>query len=83
MPVRFLNGAAEHIAPCLTYVCNLSIESGRVPKDLKLAMVIPLYYKGSKLEEGNYRPVSHQKSFLDGPNEVATQSFVTTYDCCT
>lgn len=58
MPARFLKDAAEHIAPYLTHVFNLSIKSGIVPSDFKLARVIPLFKKGSKFDEGNYRPVS-------------------------
>lgn len=58
IPSRFLKDAAETITPSITHIINLSIESGRFPNDLKKAKVIPLYKKGSKLEQGNYRPVS-------------------------
>ena len=37
---------------------NLSITSGKVPDDFKIAKVTPLYKKNDKLDVGNYRPVS-------------------------
>ena len=41
-----------------TYVCNLSLEKGVFPRELKLAKVIPLYKGDSKTVVSNYRPVS-------------------------
>ncbi len=58
IPARFLKDAAEVITPCITHIINMSIEQGHCPNDFKFARVIPLYKKGSKLEYGNYRPVS-------------------------
>ena len=37
---------------------NLSIHTGKLPKDLKSARVVPLHKKDSKTQVGNYRPVS-------------------------
>ena len=36
----------------------MSIISGLFPKELKKAKVIPIHKKNSKVEPGNYRPVS-------------------------
>ena len=36
----------------------MSITSGQVPDDLKIAKVTPLYKKNDKLEVGNYRLIS-------------------------
>ena len=55
---RFLKDGAFQLAPIITHIINLSIESSIVPHDLKLAKVIPLFKKKSRLEIGNYRPVS-------------------------
>ncbi len=55
---RFLKDGAHQLAPIITHIINLSIESSIVPQDLKLAKVIPLFKKKSRLEIGNYRPVS-------------------------
>ena len=42
----------------LTHVFNLSISSGIVPDDMKLAKVIPVFKKGDEKETNNYRPIS-------------------------
>ena len=55
---QFLRDGAKQLAPIITHLVNLSIDSGTVPQDLKLAKVIPLFKKNSRLEVGNYRPVS-------------------------
>ena len=46
------------ISPIVTHIVNLSITSGNVPDDFKIAKVTPLYKKNDKLDVGNYRPVS-------------------------
>ena len=55
---HFLSDASEIISPCITHIINLSLSSGEITMDLKFAKVTPLYKKGSKLQSGNYRPVS-------------------------
>jgi len=55
---RFLKEAAEVIAIPLTHIINLSLKTGKVPRDFKTARVVPLYKKGDCNYEGNYRPVS-------------------------
>ena len=55
---RFLKDGANIISSAITHIINLSIATETVPDLLKQAIVKPLYKKGSKLEVGNYRPVS-------------------------
>ena len=50
--------SADIIGEYLTHVFNLSISTGCVPKQLKLAKVIPLFKKGATYLPGNYRPIS-------------------------
>ena len=42
----------------LSKILNLLLKTGTHADFLKLAMVIPIHKEGSKLEEGNYRPIS-------------------------
>lgn len=44
----------------ITYLVNLSISSGVVPEDMKVARarVCPIFKKNSRSDVGNYRPVS-------------------------
>ena len=46
------------IAPHLLKVINTSITSGVLPREWKIATVIPIFKSGSQTEPGNYRPVS-------------------------
>ena len=42
----------------LSKILNQSMKTGAHPECLKLARVIPIYKKGSKLEVCNHRPIS-------------------------
>ena len=55
---RFLRDGADGITDPVKHIINLSITSEIVPSDFKLARVKPLFKKGSRLDVGNYRPVS-------------------------
>ena len=54
----FLKDGAQIIKSAITHIINLSIETEKVPDLLKQAIVKPLFKKGSRLEVGNYKPVS-------------------------
>ena len=54
----FLRDGADVITTPLTHIVNLSIITETVPTIFKDAKVVPLFKKGSKLDPGNYRPVS-------------------------
>ena len=43
LPARFLKDAAEIIMRPVTFIINLSLRSGIVPQEMKIAKVIPLY----------------------------------------
>ena len=46
------------ICASLTYIINLSLNSGLVPQEMKIARVIPLFKSGDKSLFINYRPIS-------------------------
>ena len=54
----FLKLSAEFIAPCITYLINLSIVQGVFPSSLKIAKITPLFQSGGMSSPGNYRPIS-------------------------
>ena len=55
---RFLKDAADPLTNIVTYLINFSLRSKTVPDCIKTAKVTPLHKKNSKLEVGNYRPIS-------------------------
>ncbi len=58
LPAKFILDSAHIISTPFTFIVNLSIATAQIPQDFKTARVIPLHKKNSKLEAGNYRPVS-------------------------
>ena len=54
----------NYISEPLTYIINLSINSGVVPDQMKLARVVPLFKSGDKILFSNYRPVFVQPIFF-------------------
>lgn len=59
VPVRILKMLKNDIATPMSFLINLSFESGIFPQTLKSAKVVPVFKnKGSKLNVSNYRPIS-------------------------
>ena len=56
--VRLLKLSAPSIAASLAYLFNFSLRVGVFPDQWREAKVSPIFKKGSKLDPGNYRPVS-------------------------
>ena len=54
----FLKDGADFLIDPIKHIVNMSIMSEVVPDGFKDARVTPLYKKGSRLDPGNYRPVS-------------------------
>ena len=55
---RFLKDGVDVLVSPIAHIINFSIMSESVPSGFKDAHVSPLFKKGSRLEPGNYRPVS-------------------------
>ena len=57
LPPGLLKDVRTKIARPLTYIINLSLRTGVVPSDWKIARVTPIH-KGGTIDESNYRPIS-------------------------
>ena len=55
---RVLKELASTIAPILTIIFRVSIDTGVVPEDWRTADIAPIFKKGQKYVAANYRPVS-------------------------
>jgi hypothetical protein len=55
---KLLYEAGYSIVPSLTRLINMSLSTSKVPKNWKLANVIPIFKSGDKSNVNNYRPIS-------------------------
>ena len=58
LPMIIFKSHRTLLSAPLTFLFNLSLDSGIVPDCLKIAKVIPIYKKGDKKSVNNYRPIS-------------------------
>ena len=58
MPVRILKLLKNDISQQLSDIFNMSFLSGQFPSVLKIAKVLPIHRKQSKVDYANYRPIS-------------------------
>ena len=63
IPMSLIKETIISISSPLTHIFNLSITSGMVPIELKIARVVPLFKAGDKSIFSNYRPISVLPSF--------------------
>ena len=58
IPARLMKDSAALICIPLTKIINISLESGHIPSEWKIARVIPLFKSGKAVDLDNYRPIS-------------------------
>mgnify|MGYP002803405145 CR=1 FL=1 len=63
IPMSIIKRIIDIIAEPIAHIINLSITSGIVPDEMKIARVIPLFKAGDRAIVSNYRPVSILPSF--------------------
>ena len=63
VPMSLIKETITSISSPLTHIFNLSITSGMVPVELKIACVVPLFKAGDKSIFSNYRSISVLPSF--------------------
>ena len=73
---KLLKEIAPLIITPLHYLINLSLETGYVPKEFKLAKVVPVFKDGDKHEYTNYRPISLLSSFSKLLEKIVSRQIV-------
>ena len=70
----------KHIAPIiitpLHYLINLSLESGYIPIELKIAKIVPVFKDGDCHSFTNYRPISLISSFAKLLKKIVAKQLV-------
>ena len=60
---KLMKDTIAHIALPLSHIINQSLSTGTVPKQMKIAKVIPIFKSGDKYTFNNYRPISILPAF--------------------
>jgi hypothetical protein len=83
IPASVIKKVTHFLVNPLTYICNLSLITGIVPLEMKIAKVIPLHKGGDSTVLSNYRPVSVLPCFSKVLEKVIYSrilSFLQNYD---
>ena len=62
LPIKILKTSKKQLSVPLTYVINLTFETGIFPEILKTAKVIPIFKNGDQQDCNNYRQNSLQSN---------------------
>ena len=58
IPARLLHEYVSYIAPALTKIFQISVNTGTIPDEWRLVSIAPVFKKGDRHQTFNYRPVS-------------------------
>ena len=82
IPPSFLRDFREELSKPISDIINISFNTGVYPDRIKLAKVVSIYKKGSKLIVDNYRPISllsNMNKILEKLLYKRLQSFINKY----
>jgi hypothetical protein len=71
--VKFIG---TEIAKPLSYIFNLSLQTGVFPQMLKQCRVIPIYKAGNRLDVDNYRPISLLSSISKILEKIVSEKLI-------
>ena len=64
IPAFHLCQLSTEVAPALTFVLQMSLDTGQNPDDWRMPYVVPVHKRSDECSAGNYRPVSITLIFL-------------------
>ena len=73
---KLLNEIAPLIITPLHYLINISLETGFVPTEMKLAKIVPVFKEGNCHEFTNYRPISLLNSFSKLLKKIVSKQLI-------
>ena len=73
---KLLKLIAPIIITPLHYLINLSLESGYIPREFKIAKVVPVFKTGDKHDFNNYRPISLLSSFSKLMENIVSRQLI-------
>jgi hypothetical protein len=76
---KLLKQIAPLIITPLHYLINLSLETGFVPKQIKIAKIVPVFKEGDRLDFNNYRPISLLSSFSKFLEKIVAKQILSFY----
>ena len=63
IPPKIILAVKEKVIPCLEYLYNFCINSGKYPSIFKNARITPIFKSGNAYDVSNYRPISNLLTF--------------------
>ena len=58
IPTIFLHDYADELAPIMTFISQLSLDTGNIPDDWREANMVTLFKKGDRHQASSYRPLT-------------------------
>jgi hypothetical protein len=76
IPHRILHDCADAPSPSLSALYNHSLQTRAVPRELKLADVMPIFKSEDKCDVANYRPISVTSSVCKLMEKIICWNFL-------
>ena len=73
---KLLKQIAPIIIIPLHYLINLSLETGFVPSEMKIAKIVPVFKDGDRHNYNNYRPISLLSSFSKLVEKIVSRQLI-------
>ena len=58
IPARLIKDCAHELAPSITHLVNVILETSTIPNDFKIGRISAIYKSGGKNQLNNYRPIT-------------------------
>ena len=77
IPAHLLCEISAEVAPALTFVFHMSLDTGQIPGDWRMAYIVPVYKRRDKCSVNNYCPVCITSLFKSKGTHIVFQHYAT------